>query len=350
MRSPPRAPFHAFNNLAAVISAAEPGLRGEKTELAKITGELVKAMTPLNKKQKREMLVTDHFAIQITVCMQIYTLLGRLGLWNKASEEQIYLFLPTVLWKQELQHMDGVDENSFYLHLKLTRTSTVVGSAMLNLSQYTLLNREPITHLTVTDCKCICHKPVYMTLRALSTASNYHSKHTIHCKGFYNPCTIWSCNLLQELMPHLDIYLQHKSAAPSVVKNEKWTLHWDYRHRGGEKNTEIDLNNFKYLWTISVHIPSQPCKNTSQPVTRLRKPTNQTEITRGGSDIDYYMKYQTLTKPVHPVQPMQQHYRSDVLPALPVPAPACSPEAPRALQGSTVLFRSSAGRSQDATE
>lgn len=50
-----------------------------------------------------------------------------------------------------------VDENSFYLHLKLTRTSTVVGSAMLNLSQYTLLNREPITHLTVTDCKCICH-------------------------------------------------------------------------------------------------------------------------------------------------------------------------------------------------
>lgn len=48
-----------------------------------------------------------------------------------------------------------------------------------------------------------------------------------------------------------------------------------------------------------------------------------------GSDIDYYMKYQTLTKPVHPVQPMQQHYRSDVLPALPVPAPACSPEAPR---------------------
>lgn len=30
MRSPPRAPFHAFNNLAAVSSAAEPGLRGEK--------------------------------------------------------------------------------------------------------------------------------------------------------------------------------------------------------------------------------------------------------------------------------------------------------------------------------
>lgn len=28
-----------------------------RTELAKITGELVKAMTPLNKKQKREMLV-----------------------------------------------------------------------------------------------------------------------------------------------------------------------------------------------------------------------------------------------------------------------------------------------------
>lgn len=73
------------------------------------------------------------------------------------------------------------------------------------------------------------------------------------------------------------------AAAPSVVKNEKWTLHWDYRHRGGEKNTEIDLNNFKYLWTISVHIPSQPCKNTSQPVTRLCKPTNQTEITRGGN-------------------------------------------------------------------
>lgn len=48
-----------------------------------------------------------------------------------------------------------------------------------------------------------------------------------------------------------------------------------------------------------------------------------------GTDIDYYMKYQTLTKPVHPVQPMQQHYRSDVLPALPVPAPARSPEAPR---------------------
>lgn len=47
------------------------------------------------------------------------------------------------------------------------------------------------------------------------------------------------------------------------------------------KNTEIDLNNFKHLWTISVHIPSQPCKNTSQPVTCLCKPTNQTEITRG---------------------------------------------------------------------
>lgn len=42
-------------------------------------------------------------------------------------------------------------------------------------------------------------------------ASNYHSKHTIHCEGFYNPCTSWSCNLLQELMLHLDIYLQHKA-------------------------------------------------------------------------------------------------------------------------------------------
>ena len=63
-----------------------------------------------------------------------------------------------------------------------------------------------------------------MTKRVLSLAPNYNSNYIIHCKGLCNPCTIWRCNLLQEPITHLDMYLQCNRSDREVSKHWHWWL------------------------------------------------------------------------------------------------------------------------------